>query len=289
LPDAWRLTVDQLAEQLSALPAAARKLLTAGAQTLAHPKATATSALRFTGSLRRTAAPRPVPGSPLFRGRTGTSWRFGVMECPLAGLEAAAEAAGGSVDDAFIAVLLGGMRRYHERRGVDLDEMSMSMPVTLPRSEEPRGDNERAFATFAAPAGVRDPGERIATVRGIVLSLRVEPALDSLSMLAPVLNRVPAAVRTAAGRLSVAADMSASTFPGAPGETSLAGAKIERTYLFGPLSGVAVTASMVPQSGTCCFGMNIDGSVVPEPEVLVECMREGLEEVLAPVRSTGRR
>lgn len=82
------------------------------------------------------------------------------------------------------------------------------------------------------------------------------------------------------GRLSEATDMSASNFPDAPYSTYLAGAKVERTYPFGPLPGVAVMATMVSHAGTCCFGMTIDHSVMPDPDVLVDCMREGLTEVL---------
>lgn len=280
-PDSWWLAVEELAEQARAVPSAAGKLATAGAHVLAHPASAAESALEFAGSLRRTAAPRPVPGSPLFRGRTGRSWRFGVMECPLADVDAAAKTAGGSVNDAYLAALLGGMRRYHERHGVELDEMSMTTPVSLHKSDDPMGGSKWAGATFAAPVGEDDPEERIATIRGIVLALRVEPALDIWSVLVPVLNRVPSGVGAAVGRLSAAADMSASNFPGAPYPTYLAGAKVERTYPFGPLPGVAVMAAMVSHAGTCCFGMNIDHSVVPDPEVLVGCMREGLKEVLA--------
>jgi len=76
--------------------------------------------------------------------------------------------------------------------------------------------------------------------------------------------------------------MSAAPFLGPPSGIHLAGAKVGRIYPFEPLRGTAVMAAMVPYLGTCSVGMSIDGSVVPDPEVLVECMREGLDEVLAP-------
>ncbi|MGA5299595.1 wax ester/triacylglycerol synthase domain-containing protein [Nucisporomicrobium flavum] len=285
VPDAGRLAADELAEQALALPSAAGKLVSAAAHALTHPESAAGSALRFVGSLRRTVAPWSVPGSPLFRGRTGKSWRFGVLECSLAELGAAGEVAGGSAGDAYLAALLGGMRRYHARHGTDLARMSMTMPLSLHRSDDPMGGNEWAGATVAAPVGVEDAVERIAELRGTALSLRVEPALGSTSVLLPVLNRVPSAVRATVGRLPGAADLSASTFPGAPCETYLAGAKVERTYPFGPLPGVAVMAAMAPHAGTCCVGLTVDGSVVPDLPVLVECMREGLDEVLALART----
>jgi hypothetical protein len=133
---------------------------------------------------------------------------------------------------------------------------------------------------FAAPIGIEDPRERIAIIRGIVLSVRVEPALDSFSLVAPVLNRFPSAVGAAASRLAAAADMSASNFPGVPYPTYMAGARVERAYPFGPLPGVAVMAAMLSHVGTCCLGLNMDGSVIKDPATMIDCMREGLEEVV---------
>ena len=284
--DARSLAIDELAGQVWTLPSVAGRLLSSGARAVTHPASAAASALQFAGSLRRTGAPPPVPGSPLFRGRTATSWRFGVLDCQLADLKAAARKAGGSVNDAYIAAVLGGMRRYHRRHGVELDEMPMAMPVSLRKSDDPMGGNKWAGAMFAAPVGVEDPQERIATLRGIVLSLRVEPALDTFSLLAPVLNRMPSVVGAAVARIAGAADLSASNFPGAPYETYMAGAKVERAYPFGPLPGVAVMAAMESYAGTCCFGLTIDGSVVHDPKVLVDCMRDGLAEVLAVARTS---
>jgi hypothetical protein len=64
----------------------------------------------------------------------------------------------------------------------------------------------------------------------------------------------------------------------------MAGARVERAYPFGPLPGVAVMAAMVSHVGTCCVGLNMDGSVVRDPDVLVDSMRAGFEEVLMLAR-----
>lgn len=53
------------------------------------------------------------------------------------------------------------------------------------------GGNRWAGALFAAPIGIVDPVERMAAIRGIVLSLRGEPALDTFSLAAPLVNRLP--------------------------------------------------------------------------------------------------
>lgn len=258
------------------------------ADAVVRPGEAVAEVVRFAGSMRRTLSPPPAPPSPLLRPRSGTAWRFGVLECPLADLKAAAKAAGGSLNDAYVAALLGGMRRYHERHGKPIDEMPMAMPVSLRKADDPMGGNKFAGAFFAAPVAVEDPAERIATIRGIVLTLRTEPALDTFAMVAPVLNRIPSAVGGLVyDWIGSAADLSASNVPGVPYPVYMAGAKVERVFPFGPLPGVAVMAAMISHSGTCCFGINMDGDAVKDPDVLLECLNEGLHEVLglAPDRT----
>ena len=158
----------------------------------------------------------------------------------------------------------------------------MVMPVSLRKADDPVGGNKFAGAYFAAPMGVADPAERIAVLRGLVLTLRVEPALDALSVVAPVLNRVPSRVgELAFSSVGSAAELSASNVPGVPHPVYMAGARVERVFPFGPLPGVAVMAAMISHDGTCCIGLNIDGDAVEDCDVLRECMVEGLEEVLA--------
>lgn len=276
-----RLALDELSEQLDAVPAVVGQALRAARSAAADPGAAVSAALRYAASLRRVLMPGPARPSPLLRGRTGLVWRFGVLECPLAQLKAAGKAAGGSVNDAFVAALLGGLRRYHERHGVEIETLPMAMPVSLRKADDPMGGNKFAGALFAAPVGVKDPAERIAAIRGIVLSLRTEPALDALSLVAPLVNRLPSAVGALAGRLGASADLSASNVPGVAHQTYIAGAKVERLFAFGPLPGVAVMVGMSSHIGTCCFGFTIDGHAVRDHDVLMQCFAEGLDEVLA--------
>ena len=64
---------------------------------------------------RRLAGPPPAEPSPLMA-RRSLSRRLAVIDVPLAWLRAAGREAGGSVNDAFLAALVGGLRIYHERR-----------------------------------------------------------------------------------------------------------------------------------------------------------------------------
>ena len=208
----------------------------------------------------------------------------GVQTCAL---PISFERVGGSLNDAYVAALLGGLRRYHERFDVELDELPMAMPVSLRKANDPMGGNKFAGALFAAPIGIVDPAERIATVRGIVLSVRVEPAINFMTLAAPVMNRMPRAlaglVYARAGSL---ADLSASNVPGSPEPGYLAGARVERVYPFGPLPGVAVMATMVSHGGVCCVGINADGTAIADPDLLMTCLQAGLDEVLELSKET---
>ncbi|WP_245665788.1 wax ester/triacylglycerol synthase domain-containing protein [Actinoplanes subtropicus] len=117
-PGPRALALADVTRQAFALPLTTGRLLAAGARALTRPGAATEDALRLVVSLRR-AVSRPVAGSPLFAGRAGTSWRFGLLECARDDLRAAAAAAGGSVTDAYLAALLGGLRAYHERHGIE--------------------------------------------------------------------------------------------------------------------------------------------------------------------------
>ena len=281
------LATRQLASRVGQAPELLLRSLRFGGTVLTDPLQASEDAIRFSASLRRMLPPPPAPPSPLLKGRKGRNWRFGVLECEFKRLRAAAKAASGSVNDAYIAALLGGLRRYHERHGQPVDSLPMAMPVSLRRGDDPMGGNKFAGALLAGPVGIADPVERIAVIRGTVLSLRTEPALDSFGLFAPMVNLLPSAVGAAAWRLGSSADMSASNVPGLPYESFLAGARVERIFPFGPLPGVAIMVAMTTHAGVCCIGFNVDGDAVEDLSVLMECFGEGLDEVLAIAEPKG--
>src|SRR5207244_7143726 len=68
--------------------------------------------------------------------------------------------------------------------------------ISLRRGDHPMGGNRFAGARFAAPAGERDPAERIRLIHDFVLTARAEPALDALGLAAPAMNRLPTPLRS---------------------------------------------------------------------------------------------
>ncbi|MEM9728377.1 MAG: WS/DGAT domain-containing protein, partial [Myxococcota bacterium] len=83
--------------------------------------------------------------------------------------------------------------------------------------------------------------------------LRKEPAIDALSLLAPFLARLPGPLLNAvAGSLTQSNDLQASNVPGIREDVFVAGAKVLRSYPFGPLPGCAAMVAMVTHGETCC-------------------------------------
>ncbi len=246
---------------------------------VSRPGPTVAEAVGFASSARRVLGPPPTAPSPLLRRRSLVS-RTHVLEVPLADLRAAAKAAGGSVNDAYLAALSGGLGRYHEALGVPVDELPLALPVSLRTADDPAASNRITGITIAAPVGEPDPVERIQLVREQVIARRGEPGLDVLDRIAPVLSLLPdAALETVIARLTPP-DIQASNVPGYQQETFLAGAKVERQYGMGPLPRVAMMAVLISRAGTCTVTFRYDTASFIAPDQLEKSLQLGFDEVL---------
>lgn len=282
--DRVRLLVEQAAHRATEAPGKAwsragraTSLLLRG---LRDPSRAASEVVHLTRSLGRVLGPPAAAPSPALQGRSA-DWRFDAMDVPLVDLKAAAKRAGGSVNDAFLAALLGGFRRYHEAVGQPVDAMPIAIPISLRTGDHPLGGNQFAGARFSAPVGEPDPVQRIAKVREFVLTARDEPALDALGVLAPALSNVPVALLTKIMLpLLQGNDLQASNVPGIAHPIYLAGAQITHLYPFGPLPGCAAMITLVSHNGTCCIGVNADPAAITDGDLFMTCLRAGFDEVL---------
>jgi diacylglycerol O-acyltransferase len=283
-PAAWsspgvvEVTGRQVARQARNAPVAAARAIGSILGVLRHPAATG----RYAASLARVIVPPPAAESPLLHQGSRMSWRFGTLECELGELKRAAKAVGGTINDAFVCTVLGGLRRYHEQHRTPLGDVPISMPVSVRADDDPMGGNRFTAAFFSAPSSCADPVERMHEMRRRVAEVRGEPALDFINTVMPALNRAPSAIATAAMvALNKSATMTTSCWPGVRSDLYVAGARFERFFVFGPLPGTRLTATLNSHCGTCCIGLNVDGSVFEDTELLWTCMQQGLDEILA--------
>jgi diacylglycerol O-acyltransferase / wax synthase len=245
------------------------------------PVHTLHEAVRAAGSIIRFLAPATVPHSPIMRART-LARQLSTLDVPLDELKAAAKTVGGSLNDAFVAAVIGGMQRYHEFHGASVDDLRMVMPINLREDGAALGGNHFTPARFLVPLTIKDPGDRIVAVGRLTREVRAEPAVHLTDALAGVLNQLPTTLTTALfGSMLKGADFVTSNVPGAPFEIFSAGAALERMYAFAPLAGAAVNVTLLSSGGTCCIGVNVDAVAVPDSETFLRCIDEGFAEILA--------
>jgi WS/DGAT/MGAT family acyltransferase len=245
--------------------------------------------MRYAQSLGRMLGSPPAPSSVLLEQRS-LGRRFGMIEYPLAELKAAGKAAGGTLNDAFLAGIAGGMRRYHEHHGIEPDELTLALPISLRKSDDPLGSNRFAGARIAAPIRERDPRERIRIIGERTRAAREEPALNFMDVMAPALSRLPAAVvATMTERVTRSIDLQASNIRGLDRTAYLAGARVERMFAFGAAPGPAVMVTLMSYHGTCCIAVNVNAAAVPDHELFMRCLDEGLGEITALATTPPRR
>ena len=253
----------------------------AAGRAVLEPVSTLTGLLAYFASSRRVIN-RAAEPSPLLRRRSLSS-RTEAIDIPLADLHRAAKAGGGSINDAYLAALCAGLRRYHDALGIPVETLPMAVPVNLRSSDDAEGGNHFTGVNLAAPIGIVDPRARMAAIRKQMSERRAEPAMNIVGVVAPALSILPSAILESASGSVVGADVQASNVPIYPGDIYLAGAKMLRQYGIGPLPGVAMMVVLISCSGWCTITARYDRASVTDDALFARCFLEGFDEVLALV------
>jgi diacylglycerol O-acyltransferase / wax synthase len=272
--DALATRVDQVVDLVrreagAALPGAVGAAL--------HPVGTVRRLAATAGSVYRTVAPIPAPLSPVMTDRHLGRY-LTTIDIPHESLRAAARAAGGTLNDAFVAAVAGGLQRYHVAHGSSVDELRVTLPINIRRPDDPIGGNRITLQRCLVPTAIADPAERIRAVGPRILAARSEPAVPLTDAIAAGLNVLPPSV---VGGILKHVDFLASNVPGPPVPVYLAGARMTGYHAFGPTIGASVNLTLISYCGTCNIGVNVDTAAVPDPERLVGALEAGFEEVLA--------
>lgn len=242
-----------------------------------RPLDTARSATEMVASVYRTVRPVSSTGSDLMKERSLTR-HLSVLEVPMAGLRDAAHRHGGALNDAFVAGVAGGLRRYHEKHGISVDELHITMPISLRTDSDPMGGNRITLMRFDVPVGIADAAERIRQIHKRASRVRRERSLPFTQLIAGALNLMP---RWYIGSILRHVDFVASDVPGVPIPVYLGGARVERQFAFGPTIGTAVNVTLLTYVDTCALGVDVDTGSIPDYDVFHECLVAGFDEVLA--------
>ena len=228
-------------------------------------------------SVYRTAAPSASTLSPVMRERA-TERRLAMIEVPLDDLKQAAKTVGVTVNDAYLAAVTGGLRRYHERHGQPVESLRVVMPISLRAGPELGWGNKITLLRLIVPAREPDPVTRMLLVHRVAQAAREERSLPVTGAIAGALNLLPVGY---VGGILKHADFLASNVPGMPVPVYVAGSKVTGFFAFGPTIGTALNTTLFSYAGRCHIGINIDTAAVPDPDLMLACLREGFAEITA--------
>jgi diacylglycerol O-acyltransferase len=245
---------------------------------MAGPAIAAAQAIDYVASFRRVLA-KPAEPSPLLRERS-LERRCAVFELKLADMRRAGKAADASVNDVYLAGVVGALRLYHERMGEAVDALPFAIPVNLRKGDEPAAGNHFGAVQFAAPVSIADPLERLQAIRERVAAGRAEPAISGPELLIGAFARMPKNVLERIAEAVPRPDVQASNVPGPDQRLFLAGREVVSVWPFGPIPAVAAMFTMQSLAGTCHFGITFDPAAITRPEVFARCIRDGFLEVL---------
>jgi WS/DGAT/MGAT family acyltransferase len=237
------------------------------------------------------AVPFKAPKT-IFNGRIHTPRRFATQHYEIDRLKAIASATGCSLNDAFLTVCGGALRRYLiEMDALPIEPLIANVPVSVRDGDAPGVGNAITFLYSTLGTDIADPVERI---RAIAESTRLGkerlPEVGGLAMdaytavlMGPFLSQ---AILGIGGRGRPASNVVISNVPGPAESRYLDGSRLEEIYPVSLLfNGQALNITAVSYDGQFNIGFTGDRDSIPSLQrIAVHAGEEleALEHTLAP-------
>jgi diacylglycerol O-acyltransferase / wax synthase len=249
---------------------------------LRDPRGTIEQLGRTTSSIARVVAPATTPLSPAMTERS-LNTHFEAVSVPFSALKTAARSVDGTLNDAFVAITLDALERYHQAVGTPCSEIRMNMPISVRGGDRANNfDNQFVPARMVLPLSGADPAERICEVKELLRAARAEPALPHVNDISGVISRFgPAAAVSILGAMLKGVDITTSNVPGPPFPVFMAGSRVEEFYAFGPLAGAAINITLFSYDGAVYLGVNSDRAAVGDHALFTRCLRAAIDDTVA--------
>ncbi len=246
----------------------------------ADPAALLGAASAAARSARSALVAAAGPPSPVLGGRSAATV-LATLDVPLDSLRNVGGRLGATVNDVYLATLLEGLARYHEKFAARPPSLRLAVPMSarLDGRDEMVMRNHLQAALLRGPLGPLDFDERTRLVHQMVALARRQPWLDLMDVTAGIGMRAPGAVRLMAAALR-SLDVVASNVSGPSSALHLGGARARAMVPFGPRSGSAVNATLLSYAGTAHIGLNIDPEAVADPAAMLDCVGAVVQEHL---------
>lgn len=283
-PTPSELTPNELAGAgVRALPGTALRRTWAAASGLVSTALRPRAAIEFARNLGALTANAATEPSPLLS-RRGLSRRTVTVQVDLEALKGAGKKHGGSINDAYVAAITMGLRRYHDELGVQVESIPLGIPVNLRKEGDSMEGNNFTGVTIAAPIAdpdptAPDPAARVQSIRTQIQAGR-EAAVDLMGLVAPMLVVLPQVLLQGLdGRIN-GPDVQASNVASYPVDTWFAGRKVLAQYGIGPLPGVGMMVTMISRAGRCYVAARYDRLSFDDDALLARCLVEGFVELI---------
>ena len=214
-----QVAADRATRLRDGLVRAAHSAPGATAHVVRHPLGAGSDVLETVRSVGRTVRPISAVLSPVMTQR-GPGRVLHTITVGLDELKEAGAVAGGTLNDSFMAGITGGLRRYHERHGATVEELTVTLPISIRKADDAPGGNRITLQRLRVPLSTADPVRRMRAIGASCRDARDERSLAFTDAIAGALNFVPT---TVVGNMLKHVDFLASDVTGFPRPIFLCG------------------------------------------------------------------
>jgi WS/DGAT/MGAT family acyltransferase len=245
------------------------------------PRRAATDLRRATDLLLELAKTRPQAPMTSLNSGIGPNRRYAMARADLQAFKAAGKAAGGTVNDAILAVVAGMLRRA---LGPDGPRPVALVPVSVRREGE-AGGNRISTVLIDLPTDVEDPAQRVRAVNAAMTKIKDSAAVRAGALLVGASGWAPPLVSSTLARAMSgvrAFNVVVSNVPGPQQAFYLNGQRVLEAYPCVPLNpqSQGLTVGVLSFDGAVNVGLLADRDLDPPLAEVAAHLRASLDELL---------
>jgi diacylglycerol O-acyltransferase / wax synthase len=234
----------------------------------------------------------PAPDTPL-NVPIGPHRRFAMVRCELADFKLVKNAFGGTVNDAVLGTVAGGLRRWLHLRGVRTDglELRALVPVSI-RAPAERGHagNRLAVMRGPLPVYIEDPVARLGAVRQAMDGLKESKQAVGAEVLTSVQNLAPPTILAQASRMNFSTrlfNLLVTNVPGPQFPLYALGRELQELFPVAFLpDNHALAVAIISYNGGIDFGLLGDYDAMPDLDEFAQFLDEARQELVDLAQAT---
>jgi len=213
---------------------------------------------------------------------------------------------GATINDAVLAIVSGGLRKYLEAKG-QLPEQSLvsGCPVDLRDKDDEDADegNMVGLMSVALCTDIEQPLKRLQSIHEETLSSKAYIKAQGTQLMLDFMDTVPSGMQALLVQASTLGGMAEknpltntmiTNVPGSPYQLYMCGAQIVDSFGIGPLSpGIGlfhtVNSIVMKNKGVITLAFVSCRDAMPDPAFYKECLNESFQELQAGVGSTANK